>query len=161
MTMTASDTSFERKTAHILATWFGCGLAPVAPGTVGTIGALPLWLLVRGGGPVAVLAAAVVLLFVGVWAGGVVARTSRVHDPQHVVIDEVAGVFVALAAAPTGMRGALAAVVLFRLFDMTKPFPARRAERLPGGWGIMMDDIVAGVQAAIIVRALAEIGVLA
>jgi phosphatidylglycerophosphatase A len=153
--------SLEQRLAHVLAIWFGCGRSPIAPGTVGTIGALPLWLAVRGGGPASVLVTAVIVTFIGVWSAGVVARTTGVKDPQFVVIDEVAGVLLTLAAAPQTPRGAIAAVVLFRLFDMTKPFPARRAEKLPGGWGIVFDDVIAGVQAAIVVRILGTFGVLA
>ncbi len=155
-----SPTPREQRIARVLATWFGCGLSPVAPGTVGTIGALPLWLLIRGGGPWLVFAAAIVLTFVGVWAAGVVARSSGTKDPQIVVIDEVAGVLFALAAAPPGLAGIVGAVVFFRIFDMTKPFPARRAEKLPGGWGIVLDDVVAGIQAAAVVRGLEMLGVL-
>ncbi len=161
MTPPAPRASLTVRIARVLATWFGCGLAPVAPGTVGTLGALPLWYLVRGAGPLGVLATATVVTLAGVWAAGVVARERGVKDPQLVVIDEVAGVLVALAAAPTTTSGTVAAVVLFRVFDMTKPFPARRAEELPGGWGIVLDDVIAGVQAAAVVRALDALGVLA
>jgi phosphatidylglycerophosphatase A len=150
----------QKRIAYALATWFGCGLSPVAPGTVGTLGALPLWFAVRGGGPLVIFATAVVVTLVGVWSAGVVARRSGAKDPQFVVIDEAAGVLLALAGSPESTRGAIAAVVLFRLFDMTKPFPARRAERLPNGWGIVLDDVVAGVQAAIAVRLLGAFGVL-
>jgi phosphatidylglycerophosphatase A len=160
MTATTPVGPLERKLARVLATWFGCGLSPIAPGTVGTIGALPLWLAVRSGGPTSILATAVFITFVGVWSAGVVARTSGIKDPQLVVIDEVAGVLFALAAAPATTRGTIAAVVLFRVFDMTKPFPARRAEKLPGGWGIVLDDVVAGIQAAIAVTVLGALGVL-
>jgi phosphatidylglycerophosphatase A len=140
-----------KKLAWTLATWFGCGLSPVAPGTVGTIGALPLWLLVRRGGPIAVVATACAMTGIGVWASNVVVRDSGEKDPQRIVIDEVAGVLFALAASK-GTSSAALAVVLFRLFDITKPFPARRAEKLPEGWGVMMDDVVAGLLAAAVVR---------
>lgn len=141
-----------RRLAHILATWFGCGLSPVAPGTVGTLGALPLWWLLRGSGAFAVLGAAALVTIIGIWSSGVVATASRTKDPQRVVIDEVAGVLVALGASPQDIRSAAIAVALFRVFDILKPFPARRAERLPGGWGIVLDDVVAGIQAALVVR---------
>lgn len=150
----------EHRAARVLATWFGCGLSPIAPGTVGTLAALPLWLLVRGGGPWVVFAAAVVVTLVGVWSAGVVARVDAMKDPQIVVIDEVAGVLFALAGAPQSAAGIVGAVLLFRVFDMTKPFPARRAENLPGGWGIVVDDVVAGLQAAVVVRGLEQLGVL-
>lgn len=156
--MPAARRSPGGRVARVLATWFGCGLSPVAPGTVGTIGALPLWMLVREAGPLGVLATAAVVTVVGVWSAGVVARDGGSKDPQIVVIDEVAGVLVALAAAPPTVLGVAAATLLFRVFDMTKPFPARRAESLPGGWGIVLDDLVAGVQAALLVRALDALG---
>src|SRR5690606_8871729 len=122
----------KRRAAKVLATWFGCGLVPFAPGTVGTLGALPLSCALRGLGPAALLGAAAALTLVGVWAGGEVARESGLSDPQTVVIDEVAGVLIALAAAPHGWAPVTVAFVAFRVFDMTKPFPARDAERLPG-----------------------------
>jgi phosphatidylglycerophosphatase A len=139
------------KLAWTLATWFGCGRSPIAPGTVGTIGALPLWLLVRRRGPAAVFATACVMTGIGVWASNVVVRETREKDPQRIVIDEVAGVLIALSAARSA-SSALAAVALFRLFDITKPFPARDAEKLPDGWGVMMDDVVAGLLAAGVLR---------
>ncbi len=131
-----------------LATWFGCGLVPLAPGTVGTLGALPLYLAVRGGGPTSILAAALVVSVLGVWASNIVIRDSGEKDPQRIVIDEAAGVLVALAAAPPTLAGVALGVALFRLFDITKPFPARRAESLPRGWGVVVDDLVAGAWAA-------------
>jgi phosphatidylglycerophosphatase A len=134
--------------AYLLATWFGCGRVPIAPGTAGTLGALPLFLVVRPHGPWAVLAAAAVLGLVGVWAANEVIAASREKDPQIVVIDEVAGVLVTLAvSAPTWTSVALG-VVLFRVFDQCKPWPARALESLRGGWGVVMDDIAAGVWGA-------------
>lgn len=132
-----------------LATWFGCGLAPVAPGTVGTLGALPLYFAVRGGGATAVLATALFVSAVGVWASNIVVRDSGQKDPQRIVIDEAAGVLLTLAAAPPTLAGVALGVALFRLFDITKPFPARRAESLPEGWGVVADDLVAGLLAAV------------
>lgn len=141
-----------KRLAWILATWFGCGLSPIAPGTVGTLGALPLYLLVRQGGPLAVVFAALLVAAVGIWASNVVVRTTGEKDPQRIVIDEVAGVLFALSAAPPTWRGVALAVLLFRVFDITKPFPARRAERLPAGWGVVVDDVVAGLWAALLLR---------
>lgn len=151
----------EATLAYPIALWFGCGLAPVAPGTVGTIGALPLYFAVRAGGAAAVLATALVVTLVGIWAAGVVARRRGTEDPQIVVVDEVAGVLVALAASGGTWPGIVAAVVLFRVFDITKPPPARAAERLHGGIGIVLDDIVAGVYAGACVMALRAFGGLA
>ena len=147
--------------ARVLATWFGCGLVPYAPGTAGTLGAVPLYLLLRPLGPVAVGASAVVLTAIGVWAASIVAERSGLKDPQFVVIDEVAGVLVTLTAAPATWSGLVAGVVLFRVFDQWKPWPARAAEqRLPGGWGIVMDDVAAGVWGAAVLMGLRVGGVL-
>lgn len=151
----------RQRIAYLLAIWFGCGRSPVAPGTVGSLGALPLYFAVRAGGPFAVLAAALAITALGIWASDVAAAAARVKDPQFIVIDEVAGTLLALAAAPTSALGIVVAVALFRLFDISKPFPARRMEKLPGGWGIMLDDVVAGLQAAAIVGALRAFGWLA
>jgi phosphatidylglycerophosphatase A len=147
--------------AYLLAIWFGCGRIPRAPGTWGTLGALPLYWLLAGQGVWAVAGAAVVLTFVGVWAAGRVARQLSTHDPQIVCIDEVAGVLVTLTAVPRTLVGVVAAVALFRLFDVLKPWPARLMERkLPGGWGIVFDDIFAGLWGAAVLLGARALGLL-
>jgi phosphatidylglycerophosphatase A len=136
----------KARLAHALAVWFGCGHVPVAPGLAGTLGAIPLYLVVRPFGPLAVVGAAAVLTAIGVWASGVVERKLAIKDPQIVCIDEVAGVFVTWTVAPPTWAGLIAGVVLFRIFDQFKPWPARLAERrLGGGWGVMGDDVAAGL----------------
>lgn len=132
--------------AYVLSIWFGCGRFPKAPGTAGTLGAVPFYLLLRhlGGAP-AVAVAAVLITAVGIWSSNQVVRKLGVKDPQIVCIDEVAGVLITLIAAPDNWKGLLAGVVLFRIFDQFKPPPARAAERLPEGWGVMMDDVFAGL----------------
>lgn len=150
--------SAKERIAFALATWFGCGYAPYAPGTAGTIGALPLYLVVRPLGATAVLAAAVAMTALGIWASSIVVAASHNKDPQIVVIDEVAGVLFALAAAPSTWAGALAAVIAFRLFDQVKPWPVHAAERLPRGWGVVLDDVVAGAWGAVTVTLLAGMG---
>lgn len=140
--------------AYVLGTWFGCGRIPLAPGTAGTVGAIPLYLLVRPYGVWAVAVAAVVATFVGVWASHIICDDSKLKDPQFVVIDEVAGVLVTLLVAPFSWHGILAGFVLFRLFDQLKPWPARAAEKWPRGWGVVMDDIFAGVWGVIVLLAL-------
>jgi phosphatidylglycerophosphatase A len=138
------------KLARVLALWFGCGKVPVAPGTAGTLGAIPLYLLLRPHGTIAVLAGALVVTAVGVWAADVVARETGLKDPQIVVIDEVSGYLVTMLGAPPTWTGVIAGFVVFRVLDQWKPFPARLAEkRLPGGWGIVMDDVFAGAWGAI------------
>src|SRR5690348_11016476 len=107
----------KARLAHTLAVWFGCGLVPVAPGLAGTLGAIPLYLVLRPLGPLGVTGAAIVLTAIGVWAAGVVERQLSIKDPQIVCIDEVAGVFVTWTVAPPTWAGLVAGVVLFRIFD--------------------------------------------
>lgn len=146
--MTAAPRGASGWTAHVLAVWFGCGHVPIAPGTAGTLGAIPLYLLVRPHGLAAVAVTALVVTLVGLWASGVVERRLGSKDPQIVCIDEVAGVFVTWLAAPPTWTGLIVGVVLFRIFDQFKPWPARAAERLGGGAGVMLDDVAAGVWGA-------------
>ncbi len=139
------------RVAYILAIWFGCGRVPKAPGTAGTLGAIPIYLLLAHyGGRLAVAAAAAVITAVGVWASNQVVRKLGIKDPQIVCIDEVAGVLITLLAAPTNWIGLVVGVILFRVFDQWKPWPARAAERLPEGWGVMMDDVAAGAWGAVL-----------
>jgi phosphatidylglycerophosphatase A len=140
--------------ARWLATWFGCGLSPRAPGTVGSIGAVPLHLaLCLAPAPLHV-ALAVVLCGVGIWAAQRYAVASGETDPQRVVIDEVAGTVIAMGlvrAAPFAVQ--CAALVAFRVLDIWKPGPIRRLEHVqPLGAGIMLDDLLAGLLAGAVVR---------
>jgi phosphatidylglycerophosphatase A len=144
--------------AYWLAVWFGCGRVPKMPGTAGTIGAVPLYLLLARGGPLLVAAGALVVTLVGVWAATQVVRATGLKDPQIVCIDEVAGVLITLAVAPYTWKGVLASVVLFRIFDQWKPWPARRAEGLREGWGVVMDDVFAGLWGAALVLAARVLG---
>ena len=144
--------------AYLLSIWFGCGLVPKMPGTAGTIGAVPLYLLLAPAGPLAVTVAAVVVGLVGVWAANQVVRKTGLKDPQIVCIDEVAGVLITLAAAPSRWQGILAGVVLFRIFDQWKPWPARWAEGLPEGWGVVMDDVFAGLWGAAVLLVARSLG---
>jgi phosphatidylglycerophosphatase A len=134
--------------AWVLSLWFGCGLVPKAPGTAGTLGALPLYALVRPYGLFALAATAIAVAIAGVWSSSRVAKATGLHDPQFICVDEVAGVLVTWLAAPMGWEGTLAGFVLFRVFDWLKPFPARALERLPGGLGIVCDDLAAGAWGA-------------
>ncbi len=140
-----------------LATWFGCGYSPLVPGTVGTLGAVPLVLLLWwSGSRPAHLVAIVVVTAAGVWAADHAERHFGVKDPKPVVIDEVAGMLVATFPLHFGSWWPwqlVFAFVLFRAFDVLKPWPARRLERLPGGWGIMADDLFAGLYANLLILA--------
>jgi len=131
---------------------------PYAPGHAGTIGTIPLYLLVRPYGPLAVAATALAVTAVGIWAAGRVERRLGIKDPQIVCVDEVAGVLVTWIAAPPTWRALIVGGLLFRLFDQIKPWPARAAERLPGGLGVMLDDIVAGAWGAAVVAGAHALG---
>ncbi len=142
--------------AAVLATWFGCGYSPAAPGTAGSLGALvviPLWLRF-GWHPIWFLALTMLFLPLSVWAAGECARSYGKKDPQFVVVDEVLGVWVTLGGATVlNWKSLLAAFVLFRLFDIWKPGPVRRLESLPGGYGIVADDLMAGLMGALVLFA--------
>jgi phosphatidylglycerophosphatase A len=140
--------------AWVAGTFFGAGLIKPGPGTWGSLAAGMLWYLAaRAAHPtttslvVATGIAAVAATLIGIAAGSIIERESGREDPGFVVIDEVAGQWIALAACPVEIRHALLAFALFRLFDIVKPWPARQLERLHGGLGIMMDDVAAGVYA--------------
>jgi phosphatidylglycerophosphatase A len=139
--------------ALAVATLFGAGRSPVAPGTAGTLAALPLaWAAGRWLPAWGFAAAAVALTAVAVWSAGVAARRLGRHDPGAVVIDEAAGLFVTFAFLDIGGFTLLTGFLLFRVMDVVKPPPARWCERLPGGWGIVTDDLVAGLYANLGVR---------
>lgn len=140
----------------ILATGFGSGYCPVAPGTAGALLATVIWLaytLFLPPTTCIVLTVALTLLFtvLGVWA------TNKVipfwgEDPRRVVVDEMVGVWIPLIAAPAGnLWYALASFVLFRFFDIVKPLGVRQMERFPGGIGVMADDILAGIYSLFII----------
>jgi phosphatidylglycerophosphatase A len=140
----------RQRLAYTLATWFGCGRVSFAPGTLGTLAALPLYALsMQLGGEALVACVALLLLPIAIWSAGRVAASLAAKDPQLIVIDEVVGVLLTLSAARGWVSVALG-VLLFRLFDQWKPWPARWVERnLPGGYGIVMDDVVAGLLGAL------------
>jgi phosphatidylglycerophosphatase A len=149
------------RAADIIATWFGCGLSPIAPGTVGALGALPLFCGARAAfGSAGVLGAAALVGVIGTWAAGEFARRVDEEDPQRVVVDEVCGVLIALAFSGPDVRSLATAFVLFRLLDMWKPWPVGALERVPGGLGIMLDDVAAGALAGIAVAMLRLSGML-
>ena len=139
--------------ARWIATWFGCGLAPVAPGTFGSLGALiPAIALVHYAGwkPFWFAALAAVLTAPAIWAADVTAKSMARKDPGLVVVDEVLGQWISLAGAATlNWKSWTAAFLLFRLFDIWKPYPIDDLQVLPGGIGICADDIMAGVYAGI------------
>ena len=132
-----------------------CGYFPVASGTVGSVAGLALLALVRlTASPIVELATIIGVCGLGVWAAPIAEEHFGSVDPKPVVIDEVAGMLVTLALLPVGWLGVLVGFVLFRALDVVKPFPVDYMERLPGGWGVMADDVVAGLYAHLGLRAL-------
>jgi phosphatidylglycerophosphatase A len=132
----------------LLAAWGPCGYAPFAPGTFGTAGAVPLaWALATWSGAWATPVAAAVLLAVGVLAAERAGRYWGVADASPIVIDEVVGYLITMAFVPFTWTAALAGFVLFRAFDVLKPWPASAFDRVKTGFGVMMDDVAAGLWA--------------
>jgi phosphatidylglycerophosphatase A len=142
------------KLAIPIATWFGCGYVPHAPGTAGSLAALGIaYVLVQCAHwrPFYFALLALALLPAGIWSAGVTAREVKKKDPSIVVVDEVLGQWITLAGASSfNWKSWLAAFCLFRLFDIWKPQPVRRLEALPSGTGIVADDVMAGVYGALV-----------
>jgi len=134
-----------------VATSLGVGYVPVASGTFGSAAGLGLWAVLPST-PVVQATAIVVLLVVGSWSGSVAERHFGRTDPGEVVVDEVMGMLLTLFLTGVGWIGAVAGFFLFRIFDIVKPFPARRLEHLPGGVGVMADDAMAAIYANIALR---------
>lgn len=130
-----------------LATGGHSGHSPIVPATVGSAVGLVLFLPLAHASLSVQTAPTILLLFLGVWIAGRAEDLSGVKDARPIVIDEVVGMWISLLALPPRMEYWLAAFVLFRVFDVVKPFPADRAQRLARGWGIMLDDVFAGIYA--------------
>lgn len=140
--------------ARVIATVGGLGYLPVAPGTFGSLAAVlaflcfptylpPFWFT----------AALLVSTLIAVWAAQRLAQAGENDDPSEVIIDEVVGMAVTMAYLPLNAFTLAAGFVLFRMFDIVKPFPVRQVEKLHGGWGIVLDDMMAGVYANLLLRA--------
>jgi phosphatidylglycerophosphatase A len=133
-----------------VASVFGAGYSPVASGTVGSlVTAVAIWLL-----PLTLLRTAVALVVVtllGIWAGGRVERVLGRKDPGVIVIDEVAGMLLSVIGLPRSLPVLITAFLLFRLFDIWKPFPARESQALTGGMGVMVDDLIAGLYTLVLI----------
>jgi phosphatidylglycerophosphatase A len=134
----------------VLASVFGAGYAPVASGTVGSfVTVVAIWLLPLT--PLRIAIALVVVTLIGIWSGSRVERLLGKKDPGVIVIDEVAGMLLSVILLPRTIPVLVTAFLLFRLFDIWKPFPARESQALTGGMGVMVDDLVAGVYALVLV----------
>ena len=141
--------------AHLFALGLGSGLAPRAPGTFGTLAAVPFWLLMA---PLALALQVVIVacaFLLGIWFCQLTSRNLGVHDHGGIVWDEFVGYWLAMLFAPPGWFWLLAGFVLFRLFDIVKPWPIRVLDKkVHGGFGIMIDDIIAGLFAGLCLLAL-------
>ncbi|MEJ2344890.1 MAG: phosphatidylglycerophosphatase A [Gammaproteobacteria bacterium] len=146
---------FWKNPAHFLACGLGAGAAPYAPGTFGTVVGVLLF-LVLAPWSLPLYALATLLLFaVGVWLCGVTARDFGVHDHSGIVWDEIVGYLVTMFAAPAGLQWLVTGFILFRLFDVLKPWPIAWVDRrVGGGFGIMVDDLLAGVFSWVCLQAL-------
>ncbi|MGA2277058.1 MAG: phosphatidylglycerophosphatase A [Terracidiphilus sp.] len=154
ITSTPKNENSKKWWAWTVATFFGAGFGKPGPGTWGSVAAMLLWAAYAWfshPSPQELLLALLIgiafTLLLGIPAATIVARESGRHDPQFVVIDEAAGQWIALLGSHANWRHALIALILFRLFDITKPFPVRQLEKLPAGWGIVLDDVGAGLYA--------------
>jgi phosphatidylglycerophosphatase A len=144
-----------RDPIHFLALGFGAGLSPRAPGTMGTLVAVPLIMFIGSYGWQALAIAALVLCVSGVYICDISAKKLGVHDHPGIVWDEFAGFAITMLGAPITWQWLLAGFVLFRFFDIVKPWPIREADHsLKGGLGIMLDDVIAGVFAGAILYGL-------
>ncbi len=155
--MTFAQLGLGRRLLHVAAFGFGAGTIAVAPGTFGTLVAIPIYLLLRDTDMLVYGVVVIAMFIFGIWCCGVTERDFGRQDMPGIVWDEIVGYLVAMFAAPIGWEYVVAGFVLFRLFDIWKPFPIRALEqRTHGGFGIMIDDILAGVYALAVMRIIAR-----
>lgn len=163
--------TFPVRTAMILARWFGCGLAPKAPGTVGTLGALPLAYIIADQPMGFKLGVWIALALIGIWSSAIVCRETQQTDNQTIVIDEVVGLGLTVLPLSTNHTALTwgVAFLIFRILDVTKPYPIRKFDLWskkqsdnPGyaGMGVMLDDVLAGLYGWLFIAVLLELGAL-
>lgn len=147
-----------RDPRHLLALGFGSGLAPVAPGTFGTLAAVPVYWAMSGLSLPLYLLLTLLALLMGIYLCGFTSRALGVHDHSGIVWDEVVGYLITMIALPVSWQWMLAGFVLFRFFDIVKPWPIRWVDkRLHGGFGIMLDDVLAGIFALIALHSIQNV----
>ena len=138
-----------------LATFFGVGKSPWAPGTVATAATIPVWYLLSLTGPLIYMVVTVVLVFVGVAAANAYEEASQTHDSKEIVIDEVVGFLITMTWLPLTWQSLLIGFAVFRVLDILKPPPIRQLDQqVKGGFGVMVDDIAAGIIGSIIMQIL-------
>ncbi|HJX33903.1 MAG TPA: phosphatidylglycerophosphatase A [Desulfatiglandales bacterium] len=149
------DLALKEAFILLLSSWFGAGRLPLAPGTWGTLGAVPLVLIISYFSPVSAVISLAVIIPLAVWTSDISQKLLGEDDPPEVVIDEVAGYFVTVFLLPFSWWSFILGFLLFRVFDILKPFPIGIIDKkVKGGMGICLDDIVAGVYANVCVRFL-------
>jgi phosphatidylglycerophosphatase A len=149
-----------RDPVHWLAFGFGSGCIPWAPGTFGTITAVPVFLLLNGTTLWVYLSITMMMFVIGIWICGKTAEKLNVHDHPGIVWDELVGYLVTMTAAPKGWTWIIIGFVLFRIFDIVKPWPISIADkRISGGFGIMLDDVIAGIFSLVILQLIAYLGI--
>ena len=159
MTDAIKPSDLMKDPGHLLSFGFGSGLSPYAPGTMGTLVALPLYVLAAQLGSFGVFATCVVICFLGVYLCERTTKALAVHDHPAIVWDEIAGYFVSMLFAPVSATTVILGFILFRIFDILKPWPISVIDsRLKGGWGVMLDDIVAGVFALLVLQLMLYFG---
>jgi phosphatidylglycerophosphatase A len=147
------EIGWKKRGILFFATWFYTGLIPFAPGTWGSIAALPFAALANSLGPLSSSLSIALMLIVSIPVSGMAAEIMRMEDPSSVVIDEVAGIFVTLFLIPVSWMSVIIGFILFRIFDILKPFPVGLIDKkLHGGTGIVLDDVMAGIYANVGLR---------
>jgi phosphatidylglycerophosphatase A len=154
----AGQSPFTNRLILALATWGGVGYLPGAPGTWGTVAALPLWWLLTHLGPLGYALPVVLLLAVGVMVAGPAQVLLGRHDHPAIVIDEVVGLLITLAGAPLNWTWVLVGFAAFRVFDILKPWPISWLNRGKSGMAVVMDDVAAGVMARLVLAVFMSIG---
>ncbi len=150
--------SVWKNPVHFLAFGFGSGLAPFAPGTFGTLAAIPLYLLLQGLPLWGYLTIVILAIIFGIWLCERTSKDLKAHDHPGIVWDEFCGYWITMIAAPAGWQWMLLGFVLFRVFDIRKPWPIGLLDkRVHGGVGIMIDDVVAGIFALAVLQLIAAI----
>jgi len=148
-----------KSVARLISTGCGIGYFPLAPGTMGALAALIIYWIAPQPGNASFFLIIIALMLVGIYSASITEReliarlgAERGTDPKIVIIDEIIGMLVALIAIPKTTKFLILAFILFRIFDIVKPFPARRIEKLPAGWGIVFDDVIAGIYANLLIQ---------
>ena len=144
---------------HVLSFGLGSGLSPYAPGTMGTLVAVPLYLLAAHFGSLSVIISCAVICFLGIYLCARTTKALGVHDHPSIVLDEIAGYFLTMLFAPVSVTTVVSGFVLFRLFDILKPWPISVIDtRVKGGLGVMLDDVLAGLFAMAVLQLILHFG---